>query len=136
MKIESSIDFLFHGNMTCWSERGVAVKTELQYGDAHAGNFVLVCVDSFYQGLIRMLFCHCVGGVEMAFDQAGTADGLVCDLLSAVVHDFGLAGGRRAHRVLPQCFVVNVQDSWHLLLQKLKHESALIAKSGKSNVKR
>lgn len=108
----------------------------LQHEDVLPGNFVLVCTDNVYQGLVRVLLRHCVGGFELALGQVNTVDDFVCDLLSAAVHDFGHAGGRPVHGSLPQCLVFNVQNNWNLLLQKLKHDSALIAKSEKSDVKR
>lgn len=93
---------------------------------------MLVCTDNVYQGLVQVLLGHWMGGVELAFDQAYKIEYLVCDLLSAAVHDFENAGGCRVHQVLRQCMVFNVQDNWHLLLQKLKRYSALIANSEKS----
>lgn len=101
-----------------------------------AGNVVLVCTHRVYQGLVWVFLCHRVGGVQLPFDQAEAVDGLACDLFSAAVHSFGGAGGRHAYQVLPRCLVVDVQDSSYLLLQKLKHDSALIARSEKSDAQR
>lgn len=106
----------------------------LQHKDALAEKFVLFCMDKVYQGLVRVFLRHRVCGVELAFDLTDNVDDLVCDLFSAVIHDFRHAGGRRVYQVWLQCLVVNVQDNWYLLLQELKHDFALIAESEKSEV--
>lgn len=101
----------------------------LQHEDSLTWNGVLVFTDKVYQGIVWVLFRHCLCGIELAFHQADAVDGLVCNLLSAAVHDFGHARGCRVHQILPQRLVVNLQNNWNLFPQELKHDVSMIAET-------
>lgn len=134
IKIDRHIKFVVHRNSACWYKRDLAVKTILQHEHSLSGYFELVCTNKTFQGLIWVLLCHRVRGIKFAFDQAHIGDNLACKMLSSAVHDFRHARDRRVHQRLLQCLVVNIRYGRYLLLQKLKHDFALIVESEQCDV--